>query len=48
MRKRTKKELIVLIVLVVGSIHKVVNEKLLQTWSNDKLIKIIMEQNKIN
>ena len=41
--KRTKKQLIDLIVLVVGSINNVVDEKLLSTWNDDKLINILQK-----
>ena len=41
--KRTKQDLITAIVLVVGSITTKVNEELLSTWDNDKLIKILVD-----
>ena len=42
--ERTKQELITCIVLVVGSITKIIDEKLLATWDNEKLIKILMDE----
>ena len=42
--KRTKQDLITCIVLVVGTITKIVDEKLLATWDNEKLIKILMDE----
>ena len=41
--KRTKQNLIQCIVLVVGTITKIVDEKLLATWDNDKLIQILVD-----
>ena len=41
--KRTKQQLITAIVLVVGTITKIVDEKLLATWDNDKLIQILVD-----
>ena len=41
--KRTKQQLIDLIVIVVGSVSRVVNEKLLSTYTNDQLIKILVK-----
>ena len=43
MEKRTKQQLIDTIVIVVGSISKVINEDLLATYSNDKLIAILVD-----
>ena len=42
-RIRTKQTLIDLIVLVVGSISVIVDEDILKTFSNDRLIKILQE-----
>tara|TARA_X000001388_G_scaffold76221_2_gene72938 strand:+ start:161 stop:349 length:189 start_codon:yes stop_codon:yes gene_type:complete len=41
--KRTKQNLIDCIVIVVGSLTTTVNEKLLATQNNDKLIKILQD-----
>ena len=43
MIKRTKEQLISSIVIVVGSISVRVNEEILKTYSNDKLINILQE-----
>lgn len=43
MEKRTKQQLIDTIVIVVGSISKVINKDLLATYSNDKLIAILVD-----
>ena len=43
MEKRTKQQLIDTIVIVVGSISKVINEDLLATYSIDKLIAILVD-----
>ena len=43
MVERTKQQLIDTIVIVVGSITTIVDEKLLATWSNDKLIQILVD-----
>ena len=43
METRTKQQLIDTIVIVVGSISKVINKDLLATYSNDKLIAILVD-----
>ena len=43
MVKRTKQQLIDSIVIVVGSITRIVDEKLLATWDNDKLIQVLVD-----